>query len=95
MQEKLKLFEYLNFYEFFNDLSKTEKLLLRKNIEKYSRMEAQTVKNWISQKNIPFYKSNDVTKAVIQFAPVISLDTESITEKKLFPNYAHLIDSYT
>ena len=94
MNDKMKHFNNLSFYEFYESLKTEDKKHLRLKISRYCRKGEQQVKNWMSQKSIPFSEADRVTKAVIQFAPVVDLIPESITEKKLFPNYAHLVDSY-
>lgn len=95
MNGELEHFLFEDFYEFFKSLNPKDKTHLRLKIGKYCRMLSdQQVRNWISQKSIPFTQSNRVTKAVKQFAPLINMDSHHIEEKMLFPKYSMLIEEY-
>lgn len=92
---ELKYFEHENFYDFYKSITDPKiKKLLRSHIAKYCRVDGKTVRNWVSQKSVPFTQSNRVTEAVKLTAIHLDMDPHNITEKMLFPNFALEIETY-
>ncbi len=95
MVQDFREIDFTDFYDFYKKIDDPKiKRLLQSHMAKKCRVDSNTIKQWISRRSIPFYQSNRVTEAVSLISVHLNLNSYTLTEKVLFPNYSLLIESY-